>query len=35
MLTASEALPGISHLADGEAGARGVMPVEAHRLIAT
>lgn len=35
MLTASEALPRISRFANGEAWTSCVVPVEAHRLVAT
>lgn len=35
MLTASKAPPSISRFADGEAWRRGIVPVEAHRLVAT
>lgn len=35
MLTASKAPPGISRFADSEAWSRCIVPVEAHRLVAT
>jgi len=35
MLAASKAPPGISRFADGEAWTRCIVPVEAHRFVAT